>query len=665
MGKGELAMHPVMDFERSVGDIDPKAPATMLTRVCAKFRRCGPVKSTVLFGRHVRDRVIDRCLNIATPYPHRRPYNLATHFRDAVPNEPLDYLLLRRFMQPERLNDSDIVFDIGCGMGRVLCMFARRPVRKCVGIEFDATLVRVARANAQRLLGRRCEIEVRCGDAIDADYSGGTVYWMYNPFGPCTIRTVLRRIEDTLIAAPRQIQIAYVNPLHGAVFAEFPWLRCVSQDKSAFYGTYGARYWTNADSPIRWRVRPRSGAGFQGRRNFTHRQCGTSGDGNVARPAAIQSSVRGIVPGQDRSPRIRRTKAMATPNGYVIDIVEEDRWDALVQKFDQFTVFHMMPWMQAVASTFDLSVVLTAVLSAGVCVAVWPAFEMRRGPFRVMGSPLPGWSTAYLGPLFASKIDVAGVLSAFMDHSRFRRPAYFACKVLDQRAPVDLMAHGFSVVLKYDTYRLDLNRHEDELWSNLRRECRNHVRKAQKSGVETRWEADGSFLDEFWSMSVETFAKANVKPTYNRRLIGEIWRRLHAAGQVQALSAFHQNERVATALLLEDGHTRYYWGGASYLRFRHLSAHNLLQWEAIRDARARGMHTYDFISTTGGPGTFKQSFGPAKVPIATHWERCSSRLVGLLKNLYARRLRRRQAVSTSVAGIPENTGILTATAEGS
>ena len=40
---------------------------------------------------------------------------------------------------------ADTVIDIGCGMGRALCLFARRNVRKCIGIEYDPGFAERAR----------------------------------------------------------------------------------------------------------------------------------------------------------------------------------------------------------------------------------------------------------------------------------------------------------------------------------------------------------------------------------------------------------------------------------------------------------------------------------------------------------------------------------------
>src|SRR5262245_63935123 len=79
-------------------------------------------------GRAVLARAIEQRLGIATECPPERFPDgmLPTHFRDPVGYVPLDYDVTWWCMRPVRAGPDDVLFDIGCGMGRVLCMFARR-----------------------------------------------------------------------------------------------------------------------------------------------------------------------------------------------------------------------------------------------------------------------------------------------------------------------------------------------------------------------------------------------------------------------------------------------------------------------------------------------------------------------------------------------------------
>jgi hypothetical protein len=278
-------------------------------------------------------------------------------------------------------------------------------------------------------------------------------------------------------------------------------------------------------------------------------------------------------------------------------------------------------------------------------VALWPCLEQRKGPFRILGSPLPGWSTAYLGPLFPSGTDGAdqqAILDAFLNERPLNRWSYFRCRVLDEQRDVDMEPLGFSRIGREETYLLDLGPSEDELWNNLKGECRSRIRKAQKAGIAVREELDDSFVDEFWQMSCEVFARSKLKPPFSRECIDILMRQLRGSDQVSVFTAYLDEHRIATLIMPRNDVAMYYWAGGSYQKFRDLPANNLLHWTAIVHAKRLGLKTYDFISTVGGPGRFKKTFGPEAHVVATHWEASRHRLIGALKNRYEWYLRSRR-----------------------
>src|SRR5580765_1040873 len=94
-----------------------------------------------------------------------------------------------------------------------------------------------------------------------------------------------------------------------------------------------------------------------------------------------------------------------------IQEIDVSKWDDVAQEFDQHTVFHLMPWLRTITATFGPKLTLLGAMYGGEWQAVWPLLSLRKGPFKVVGSPLPGWSTAYLGPLFKSSCDPAAVVA--------------------------------------------------------------------------------------------------------------------------------------------------------------------------------------------------------------------------------------------------------------
>lgn len=160
-----------------------------------------------------------------TQTEEREDHVLPTCHRDDIGYEPTSYLSIVRCMRRIEWSRSDVFFDVGCGAGRVVCMAARRPIRRCVGIEFDAARAARAIDNASRLRRKKAPIEIVRADAVDADYSSGTIYFFFNPFGEATLRAVMSKVERSRQEDARKIQLVYVNSEHASVLERCSWLR--------------------------------------------------------------------------------------------------------------------------------------------------------------------------------------------------------------------------------------------------------------------------------------------------------------------------------------------------------------------------------------------------------------------------------------------------------
>jgi SAM-dependent methyltransferase len=157
---------------------------------------------------------------------------------------PTDYLALLYLFTPLRLRHEDVLFDIGCGLGRAVVVAAHRRIRGVVGIEYDPQLAAAAQRNACRLRWEHAPIDIRNDDAAQADYDEGTVFWMYHPFGAQTMSRVLDRLHGSLRAAPRWMRIGYVNPILGSLLDAQTWLRRTGERRFPGAGESGhAIYW--------------------------------------------------------------------------------------------------------------------------------------------------------------------------------------------------------------------------------------------------------------------------------------------------------------------------------------------------------------------------------------------------------------------------------------
>lgn len=166
-----------------------------------------------------------------------------SRFGDPGRYESPDYWNLRKIIRKLAPSNHDVVYDMGSGKGRVLCLFARHPVKRCIGIELYEPLCEIARKNADRLRRRKAPVDIICVDAADGPLEDGTIYFMFNPFGPDTMRAVVRRIVASLESEPRTVTIVYYNERHEDVLASCEALR--KRETLRTISGVSIGFWTN------------------------------------------------------------------------------------------------------------------------------------------------------------------------------------------------------------------------------------------------------------------------------------------------------------------------------------------------------------------------------------------------------------------------------------
>jgi predicted RNA methylase len=144
--------------------------------------------------------------------------------KDGVAYSPTPGRQLSRILRSLPLPDvaSFTFIDLGCGKGRTLLIAAEHGYRHVVGVELDPDLAQVARRNIAAYTAVKPQwtgtIEVVEGDAARYELPGTpTVLFLFNPFGPDTLRAVVAGIEQSLTACPRPFVVVYYNPVHQAL----------------------------------------------------------------------------------------------------------------------------------------------------------------------------------------------------------------------------------------------------------------------------------------------------------------------------------------------------------------------------------------------------------------------------------------------------------------
>lgn len=88
------------------------------------------------------------------------------------------YDLVSKMLQMARVKKSDLVYDLGCGDGRMLILAAQKYGCRGVGFDIDPERVRAARANvARNNVGKLVKIEL--ADMFTLDLSKANVFPLY------------------------------------------------------------------------------------------------------------------------------------------------------------------------------------------------------------------------------------------------------------------------------------------------------------------------------------------------------------------------------------------------------------------------------------------------------------------------------------------------------
>ncbi|TXF96245.1 class I SAM-dependent methyltransferase [Massilia arenae] len=86
--------------------------------------------------------------------------------------------IVDRMLSMAKVGRDDVVYDLGCGDGRIVISAARRYGARGVGIDLDPERIREANANA-RSAGVQDRVRFRQADLFKTDFSPATVVMLY------------------------------------------------------------------------------------------------------------------------------------------------------------------------------------------------------------------------------------------------------------------------------------------------------------------------------------------------------------------------------------------------------------------------------------------------------------------------------------------------------
>lgn len=281
-------------------------------------------------------------------------------------------------------------------------------------------------------------------------------------------------------------------------------------------------------------------------------------------------------------------------------------WDEVVRNDPEGTVEQLAAWRHVMRDGLDHACAYRAVVGAdGRPEAVLPLVRVRSLLFGHYLMSMPFLNAG--GPAGSAEGKAALVAAAVAEAER---SGAGLLEFRTRATPPD----GLEVSRRKITRCLPLAAEPEELFARFPAKLRSQIRRGTKDGLEGRTGDDqrGAFYDVF-ARQMRTLGTPVLPPRWFEAIA------THLHDQVLFVAVYAGNTPVAGACgFTWQGRAEITWAGARREWSR--SAPNmLLYWTFMREAIARGMHTFDLGRCTPGSPThaFKKQWGGEDVPL--HW----------------------------------------------
>lgn len=242
--------------------------------------------------------------------------------------------------------------------------------------------------------------------------------------------------------------------------------------------------------------------------------------------------------------------------------------------------------------------------------------DARRGRFMaVAGGPIIDWQNDALVELFKQTL---------LDLGRQTKSVFIRVRPQLLSSPESMALYrnlGFRPAPMHLsaelTSQLDITKTEEELLAGMRKNTRYEIRKAQKNGIKVEMNTDLDQLKDFYDLQVQTSKRQHFVP-FSYTFLKKQFEVFTSQGNVVLYTAKLDGKVLAQAFIIFYGQEAAYHYGASTELGRKEPGAYIIQWEAILEAKKRGMSRYNFwgVAPAGetqhrfyGVSVFKRGFG--------------------------------------------------------
>lgn len=318
-----------------------------------------------------------------------------------------------------------------------------------------------------------------------------------------------------------------------------------------------------------------------------------------------RASSRGQLPRRSRPAVLRKYEnALAV---HEIEPLEDHRWVDFLQRHPRSSLFHTVPWLEALRHTYGYEPIAYTTSSG---TDLQNALLFCRVNSWLTGHRLVSVPFSdHCDPLVDDGPDLKDLTLA-IQHQLFREKLRYI-EIRPLHAALKEASSLFQPTRAYCFHQLDLRPDLDTLYSNCHKSTRRNIRRAEREGLIYEHGCSKSLLDAFFSLYVLTRRRHQAPPQPKAWFVNLI----DGFGESLKIRVASRNgQALAAVLTLRYRDTLTYKYGGSDPHFNNLGGTHFLIWQMIQEAKKDGLRVLDLGRSeyrNQGLVTFKDRLGGA------------------------------------------------------
>jgi len=290
-----------------------------------------------------------------------------------------------------------------------------------------------------------------------------------------------------------------------------------------------------------------------------------------------------------------------------------------------WTVYHTPEWLDFLDEFALGECEILGIYRDETLVGMLPGRKTKLGPLRLFGSPMPGWCTSYLGPVWREPVAAGEFQPAFVEF--MRRERYHHVEILAHDYPMEA-SHGWTAESSH-TIVAGLYSEPEAMLKSFGKSCRKDIHRAERAGVRVAFTDEERFIDIYYGQLEEVFNKQRRHPTYPIGRVRALWKHLKPTHRLLTSWAMIDDRVIATRIDMIGNGMLHSFGSASRQDSLRFYPNEILRFHVMSWAGQNGMREFDM----SGRGDYKQKFNA--VPRATVRLMYSARWLQMARNIAA------------------------------